>query len=203
MADHPAPAPANRRRRPLSFYFRLFLSTFQLSAFTFGGGYVIVPLMRKKFVQELGWIDEPEMLDLIAIAQSSPGAMAVNTSILVGYRLAGIPGALLTLLGTVTPPLIILSIISLFYLQFRDSTIVRRVMTGMQAGVVAVIVDVVWTMGLAVVRRKELLPVLVMLAAFVLASVLHLSVIVIVLACGLLGAALTLLRHEGKKEGAA
>ena len=70
----------------------LFLSTFQLSAFTFGGGFVIIPLMRKKFVEKLKWIDEQEMLDLTAIAQSSPGAIAVNASILVGYRVAGIPG---------------------------------------------------------------------------------------------------------------
>ena len=92
----------------LKQYATLFLSTFQLSAFTFGGGFVIIPLIRKKFVEQLGWIGEEEMLDLAAIAQSSPGAIAVNISILVGYRVAGIPGALLTVVGTVTPPLIIM-----------------------------------------------------------------------------------------------
>ena len=71
-------------------YAKLFLSTFQLSACTFGGGFVIIPLMRKKFVEQLGWIDEQEMMDLTAIAQSSPGAIAVNAAILVGYRVAGI-----------------------------------------------------------------------------------------------------------------
>ena len=93
-------------------YLTLFTSTFTLSAFTFGGGFVIIPLMRKKFVEQLHWIDEEEMMDLTAIAQSSPGAIAVNASILVGYRVAGVPGALVTVLGTVLPPLIILSIIS-------------------------------------------------------------------------------------------
>ena len=92
-------------------YWTLFLSTFQLSAFTFGGGFVIIPLMRKKFVEKLKWIDEQEMLDLTAIAQSSPGAMAVNASILVGYNVAGIPGALITVVGAALPPLIIISII--------------------------------------------------------------------------------------------
>ena len=76
----------------LKKYVVLFLSTFQLSAFTFGGGFVIIPLIRKKFVEQLGWIGEEEMLDLAAIAQSSPGAIAVNISILVGYRVAGVPG---------------------------------------------------------------------------------------------------------------
>ena len=87
----------------MKFYWKLFTSTFQLSAFTFGGGYVIVPLMKKQFVEKLGWIDEKEMLDFTAIAQSSPGAMAVNASVLLGYHLSGIPGALVSILGTVLP----------------------------------------------------------------------------------------------------
>ena len=131
-------------------YLTLFTSTFTLSAFTFGGGFVIIPLMRKKFVEQLHWIDEEEMMDLTAIAQSSPGAIAVNASILVGYRVAGVPGALVTVLGTVLPPLIILSIISFFYTAFRDNRIVALVMRGMQAGVAAVICDVVLTMGRSV-----------------------------------------------------
>ena len=77
-------------------YTKLFSSTFSLSAFTLGGGYVIVPLMRKKFVDELHWLEEKEMLDLTAIAQSSPGALAVNASILIGYRIAGVLGAIIT-----------------------------------------------------------------------------------------------------------
>ena len=76
----------------LQKYKKLFFSTFELSACTFGGGFVIIPLMRKKFVEELGWIEEDEMMDLTAIAQSSPGAIAVNASILVGYHVAGFPG---------------------------------------------------------------------------------------------------------------
>lgn len=112
-------------------YLKLFTSTFQLSACTFGGGFVIIPLMRKKFVEDLGWIEEQEMMDLTAIAQSSPGAIAVNASILVGYHVAGISGALLTVLGTVLPPLIMISVISFFYQQFRDNVFVNMAMTGM------------------------------------------------------------------------
>lgn len=77
---------------------KLFISTLYLSAFTFGGGYVIITLMKKKFVDQYHWIDDEEMLDLIAIAQSSPGAIAVNGAIVVGYKLAGIPGVLLCVL---------------------------------------------------------------------------------------------------------
>ena len=78
-----------------------------LSAFTFGGGYVIVSLMKKKFVDELHWIEEKEMLDLVAIAQSSPGAIAINGSIVVGYKLAGITGVLVSIIGTIIPPFVL------------------------------------------------------------------------------------------------
>ena len=118
-----------------TLYWTLFASTFMLSAVTFGGGYVIVPLLKRKFVDELHWIDEQEMLDMVAIAQSSPGPLAVNASIIIGYRMAGVPGALLTALGTVLPPLVIISVISAFYAAFRDNRIVSLVLKGMQAGV--------------------------------------------------------------------
>ena len=89
-----------------------FTLTFYLSAVTFGGGFVIIPLMKKKFSDDLKWIEKDELLNLVAIAQSAPGSVAVNSSILIGYRVCGVLGALITILGTVLPPLIILSTIS-------------------------------------------------------------------------------------------
>ena len=126
---------------------KLFLSTLYLSAFTFGGGYVIVTLMKQKFVDELHWIEEDEMLDLVAIAQSAPGAIAVNGAIVVGYKLAGVLGALTAILAAIIPPFVIISVISYFYELFRDNFIVSRLLSGMQAGVGAVIASVVWDMG--------------------------------------------------------
>lgn len=175
-------------KKDLKFYFKLFASTFLLSAFTFGGGYVIISLMRKKFVDQYKWIEENEMLDLTAIAQSTPGAIAVNASILVGYRMAGVPGALLTVFGTVLPPLIILSVISIAYTAFRDSTMVAYTLRGMQAGVAAVIIDVVINMILNITKEKKKFPILLMLIAFVAAFVFDVSVIIIILVCGVVGA---------------
>ena len=131
---------------------KLFVSTFLLSAFTFGGGYVIISLMKKKFVDELHWLDEEEMLDYTAIAQSCPGAVAVNASILVGSRVAGAAGMLVALAGTILPPLLIIGVLSFFYTAFRDNFAVRAVLKGMQAGVVAVILDVVIQLGGRVIR---------------------------------------------------
>lgn len=181
-------------------YGKLFLATFQLSACTFGGGFVIIPLMRRKFVEELHWIEEQEMMDLTAIAQSAPGAIAVNASILVGYRVAGIAGALVTVLGTVLPPLVIISVISLFYTAFRENIIVSMVMAGMLAGVAAVICDVVVTMGKEIIKRKRVIPVAVLVMSFSAVHFLRINIILVILACGLAGTIDTFYQEKKEKE---
>lgn len=181
-------------------YEKLFTSTFYLSAFTFGGGYVIIPLMKKKFVDDLNWIDETEMLNLAAIAQSAPGAVAVNASILLGYRIAGIKGALITVLGTVLPPLIILSVISIGYAAFRDNVVVNAVLKAMQSAVAAVICDVVMTMGSGVLKEKQVIPTIVMFGAFIANYFFGVNVIVIVLACGALGVLQMVIDHYLHKD---
>jgi len=142
-------------KKDVKTYWTLFISTFYLSAFTFGGGYVIVPLMKKKFVDDLKWIEDKEMLDLIAISQSSPGAIAVNASILIGYRVAGYLGSLVSLIGTVMPPLIILSIISSFYTRLKENAVFNALLKGMQAGIVAVIADAVIKLGSSIIKEKK------------------------------------------------
>ncbi|MFK4785364.1 chromate transporter [Fusobacterium sp. MFO224] len=168
-------------------YFKLFISTFYLSAFTFGGGYVIVPLMKKKFVDDLGWIEEKEMLDLIAIGQSSPGAIAVNTSILIGYRVAGLRGSFVTISGTVLPPLIIITIISMFYSVFRDNKIVNAILKGMQAGVAVVIFDVVFTMISTILKSKKIFMIFLMVVAFLAAHFFKVNVALIIIVAMIIG----------------
>ena len=125
---------------------KIFISTLYLSTFTFGGGYVIVTLMKKKFVDDYHWIEENEMLDLGAIAQSSPGAIAINGAIVIGYKLAGMLGVIVAVMGTVIPPFAIIAVISVCYQIFHDNEIVSRVLEGMQAGVGAVIASVTYDM---------------------------------------------------------
>lgn len=188
-------------KKDIKFYFKLFASTFYLSAFTFGGGFVIIPLMRKKFVDQYKWIEEKEMLDLTAIAQASPGAIAVNAAILVGYRLAGILGAMITILGTVLPPLLILSAVSLAYTAFRDSLIVKYVLRGMQAGVAAVIIDVVVTMGIDLIKERKVVPIMVMLSSFAATFFLHINVIFVILTSGMIGGMVMYYSKHIKKSG--
>ncbi len=174
-------------KKEKGLYWKLFLSTFRLSAFTFGGGYVIITLMRKRFVEELGWLDENEMLDLTALAQSAPGPIVVNASILVGYRMAGVAGSWVALLGTVLPPLILMSVVSLFYEAFKSNAPVAAALRGMRAGVAAVMVDVVATMGKDVAKEKSLLSLLLMGASFVAVFFFEVNVILVLAVCGLVG----------------
>jgi len=177
-------------------FVKLFISTFYISAFTFGGGYVIISLMKKKFADDLHWIEEDEMLNLTAIAQSSPGAVAVNAAILLGYRVAGVLGALVTILGTVLPPFITISVISIFYTAFRGNIAVSAVLKGMQAGVAAVIADVVLNLGSNVLKQKDIVSAIIMVAAFIATFFFEINVLYIILACGCIGAAKVLIQMK-------
>lgn len=174
-------------KKDLNFYKTLFLSTFTLSAFTIGGGYVIVPLMRKKFVEELDWIDEEEMLNLVAISQSAPGPIAVNTSIMVGYRLAGVLGAFIATLGTVLPPLIIITIIAKFYAAFKENTLVNALLLGMRAGVAAVIIDVIIKMVKNIIKSKSKISLGIMIISFIAAVIFKINVAIIIVLSGAFG----------------
>ena len=143
--------------------------------------YVIVSLMKKRFSDELGWIDEERMLDLASIAQSSPGAIAVNASILLGYECAGFVGSIVAAVATIIPPLVILSVISVFYNAFRQSTVIATLLRGMQAGVAAVVFDVACGLGGKIVCARQWFSVAIMAVAFVLSCVFSVNVIYIIL----------------------
>ena len=112
-------------------------------------------LHEAQFVDELHWIDDQEMLDMAALAQSSPGAIAVNAAILVGWHVEGLAGMVVAVLGTIIPPMVILSVISFFYAAFATNTYVALVLKGMQAGVAAVILDVVCGLGRDVLKTRS------------------------------------------------
>ena len=178
----------------------LFTSMLYISAFTFGGGFVVVTFMKKKFVDELHWISEDEMLDMTALAQSAPGAIAVNAAILVGRRVAGFTGMIVSVLGTIIPPITILAIISLFYKAFATNPWVAAVLGGMQAGVAAVICDVVWNLGAKVVKEKSAMSIAIMAGAFIATAFFKVNVIVIILCAAALGV-IRLLVERGKAGG--
>ena len=173
----------------------LFFSMLSISAFTFGGGFVIVTLMKRRFVDDLEWLDENEMLDMTAIAQSCPGA------IVVGQRVAGAAGIIVATVATIIPPMVILSLVSYFYALFADNPYVAAVLAGMQAGVAAVIVDVVLNLGMGVVKTRRWLLDVIMVAAFA-AAISGVNVIYIILTSGVIGV-ICAIAGRGKKAHAA
>ncbi len=177
---------------------KLFATTFILSAFTFGGGFVIVSLYKKKFVEELKWLEEDEMLDITAIAQSSPGPIPVNASVILGYRIHGILGSIVAVLGTIIPPFVIISLISIFYKEFRNNQVIAIALQIMRAGVAAVILDVVVNLAINIIKRKNALYVIVMAVAFIATFFFKLGAMYIIFACLVIGLINVLL--DAKKE---
>jgi chromate transporter len=173
---------------------KLFFSTLYLSTFTFGGGYVIVTLLKKKFVDDLHWINEEE------IAQSAPGAIAVNGAVVVGYKLAGFAGVVCAILGAVIPPFAILTLVSFFYTAFKENPVIGAALSGMRAGVGAVILSVVYDMGSGVVKSKDGLLLFLMPAAFAANYFFGVNVIYIIITAALAGVLRTLIRNHRKEE---
>lgn len=179
----------------LKIHLTLFRITFYISAFTFGGGYVVIPMMRKYFVEDLELITEQELMDMAAIAQSSPGAIAVNIAVLVGYRISGMLGAIISAIGTILPPILILSVISIFYKAFRDNQIISAILKGMEAGVAATIVDLIIDMVQGILQEKNWLLTLMAPITFIASFVFNVNVLLIIIACAALAIAQTYLKN--------
>lgn len=177
------------------FYWTLFKSTFLISAFTVGGGFVIIPLLRAKYVDEYGWLDDKETLNLVSIAQSMSGIVAVNSAIILGYRMAGIAGALTGVAATILPPLITLSVISCFYDAFAHNEYVRYALKGMQCGATALIINVAIDLLKKQWKKRLLLPLLIIIATFIANLVFDVNIMLLVVIDGLIG---LLLMREAK-----
>lgn len=178
----------------------LFVNSFLISACTFGGGFVIVTLMKRKYVDELHWLDEQEMLDYTALAQASPGAIAVNAAVLVGWKIGGLPGMLLAVSGTILPPMLILTLLSFFYAAFAANRFAALLLRGMQAGVAAVIFDVVWSLGKQVFQHNKGFNALLLAAAFILSFFAGVNVMYLILAALLLGFCRALALKKRREE---
>ncbi len=122
-----------------NIYWQLFTVFFRIGSFTIGGGYAMIPLIRKEVVDRKKWIEEKEFIDMLAMAQSAPGMIAVNTAIFVGYKVKGFRGSLATTLGSVIPAFLIILLIAMFFGEFRKNEVVTSVFKGIRPVVVALI----------------------------------------------------------------
>lgn len=188
-------------KQKLILCLKIFIYTFQLSATTFGGGYVIVSLMQRIFVEKLGWLNKDEMLDFAAIAQTAPGSIAVNVAILVGHRLAGAAGVLFAVLGTVAPPLILLSLISVGYSAVAENVTVGYILKGMQAAVIALIVNSVVNMAIPYFKKRDIVSIILIAISCLLATVFEINVIYIILGSGAVGVVMALISCRKRRGG--
>ncbi|MDO4851831.1 MAG: chromate transporter [Clostridia bacterium] len=188
MEQKPSITPESKAKQ----LWTLFWVSLRISAFTFGGGFVIVGFMKRQFVDRLHWLKEDEMLDYTALAQTAPGPIAVNAAVLVGRHVAGGWGMLAAVLGTVIPPIALLSIISLFYNAFAANRYIALLLRGFQAGVAAVVLDVACSLGMNVLKNRSWLHDALIAIAFLATFVLHIPVIWIILGGMVLGLALAL-----------
>ena len=119
---------------------KLFITFFKIGLFTFGGGYAMIPLIQREVIKKKGWIDEKDFLDMLVLAQSTPGPIAVNTAVFVGYKTAGTMGAIASTLGTILPSFIVILLLALFFVEVRENRYVDAAFRAMRPAVVALIV---------------------------------------------------------------
>ena len=169
------------------FFWQLFKSTFIVSMFTVGGGYVIIPLLKAKYVDEYHWISDEETLNMVAIAQSTPGVMAVNTAIMLGYRMAGVAGALTGMFATVLPPLIIITIVATFYDLVASNEYVQLVLKGMQCGATALLLNVAIDLLKKQFAKRFLLPIVIIIATVAANLFFNVNIMLLVAIDGIIG----------------
>ena len=171
----------------------LFLTFAKIGAFTFGGGYAMIPLIQREVVDQKKWISNEDILDVIAIAESTPGPIAINSATFIGKKVAGIKGAVAATAGVVLPSFLIIIAVSFVLEAFQHIKAVRYAFWGIRTGVLALILKALWSMFS--VCNKNGVSYAVMALAFLLVSVLKLSVILVIVICALLG----ILYTQGKK----
>lgn len=165
-------------------YFEMFFSFFKIGAFTIGGGYAMLPLIEKEVVDKKGWIERGEFLDMLALAQSSPGPIAVNTSVFVGYKSAGIGGMIATTLGAVLPSFLIIILVASVFVGIKDSVVVERIFKGIRPAVVALIAAPVIRMSKSAKINKKTIIIPVAVAILVAFAKITPVIIIIVSAIG-------------------
>ena len=176
----------------------LFLTFFKIGAFTFGGGYAMIPLIQREIVEKHGWMTDEDILDIFAIAESTPGPIAINSATFVGFRTAGFWGAALATTGVVLPSFVIILLISFLLTGFADIPAVQYAFFGIRAGVLALLVKALYTMHKK--NPKGLVSYILMAAAFAAVAFLKIPVLAVLAGCAAVGLITSLIawRKEGK-----
>ena len=176
----------------------LFLTFLRIGAFTFGGGYAMIPLIQRETVEKHKWISDDDILEIIAIAESTPGPIAINSATFVGYKVAGAFGSFCATFGVVLPSYIIISVISLILNQFSDILAVKYAFFGIRAGVLALILKSLWTMFKKI--KKEIIPYIIMAISFVVAAFTDFNVLFIIIGSAIFGIVTSIIKDRKEKQ---
>jgi len=176
----------------------LFITFFRIGAFTFGGGYAMIPLIQKEVVENKGWVSDEDILDIVAIAESTPGPIAINAATFIGYKTYGISGSFFATLGVVLPSFIIISLISYLIKEFADIEAVRYAFFGIRAGVLALVTKSLWTMYSK--SPKGRIGVLITVLSFTLVAFLRINTLVVIALSALAGLAIDKIKEKGDKK---
>lgn len=180
----------------------LFVTLFTISG-TANSGYAVLAVVQDEFVKKRAWFTEEEMADFIAIVQSTPGAMAVNISMIVGYESAGILGSFAAVLGCILPPLVVMIIVTFFYEVIVSNSYVYLFMRGMQLGVVGMLLDVIIGLFNNVIRSERLYPIILIALAFLYVRLTDFSIFYLALACAAAGIIKAFaIRRQAREVGA-
>lgn len=175
---------------------KLFLVFFKIGAFTFGGGYAMVPIIQSEVAEKRGWIKNEDILDILAISESTPGPIAINSATFVGYQVAGVFGSVMATLGVVLPSLIVISVISYFFRQFLEFKVVKYAFFGIRAGVLALIVKAAKNMMKAC--PKNIVAYIIVAAAFILTAVFDANVFIVIIGSAVAGLIYSLVNDKRK-----
>jgi chromate transporter len=170
----------------MKIIFEIFLSIFKIGAFTFGGGYAMIPLIEQEVVNNKKWLNKDEFMDVLVVAQSLPGAMAINASIFLGYRIAGILGAISALIAVILPSFIIIILIAAFFMQFRNNYYVNAAFMGITAAVPMLVL--VGAISLAKGIPKNLRSLITILISLIVLIFFHINPVVVIIVSGVYGA---------------
>lgn len=176
----------------------LFLTFLRIGAFTFGGGYAMIPLIQRETVEKHKWISDDDILEIIAIAESTPGPIAINSATFVGYKVSGFWGSFCATFGVVLPSYIIISIISLLLQQFSDIQAVKYAFFGIRAGVLALILKSLWTMFRKI--NKAVIPYVVMATSFIIAAFTDINVLFIIAGSAIVGIVASIITERKEKQ---
>lgn len=192
----------SKPKTSLGFLFEIFITFFKIGAFTFGGGYAMLPLIEREIVTNKRWLDTGEIIDYLAVSQSLPGAVAINSSVFIGYKLAGRKGALSAACGVILPSFLVILLIAMFFTRFQEIPVIQAAFAGIRSGIVALISLAAYRVGKGSI--KDGIELILAVAAAILVTFFNVHAIFAIIGGALLGILIHFISPgkiiKGKKE---